>query len=177
MTTTKQLCISSDSHVVEPPELFEPLVKRFGEEAPHMVFREDIGPQLYLGNGQYGLIITGFLQAGFDFGRPDAGEAALAMLAGGHRLASALFGLPFGRLEPGAPADLVVFDYRPPTPLASGNLAGHLLFGLDRSHVRSVLVAGRWVVRERRLVNLDADRVFARARLAAEAVWGRMARA
>ncbi len=39
-----------------------------------MVFREDVGPQLYLGNGQYGLIITGFLQAGFDFGRPDAGE-------------------------------------------------------------------------------------------------------
>ena len=74
MTNTRQLCISSDSHVVEPPELFEPLVKRFGEEAPHMVFREDVGPQLYLGNGQYGLIITGFLQAGFDFGRPDAQE-------------------------------------------------------------------------------------------------------
>ena len=87
------------------------------------------------------------------------------------------FGLPFGRLGPGAPADLVVFDYRPPTPLTSENLAGHLLFGLDRSHVRSVLVAGRWVVRERRLANLDAGEVFAHARLAAEAVWRRMARA
>jgi predicted TIM-barrel fold metal-dependent hydrolase len=74
MTNSRPLCISSDSHVVEPPELFEPLVKRFGEEAPHMVFREDVGPQLYLGKGQYGLIITGFLQAGFDFGRPDAQE-------------------------------------------------------------------------------------------------------
>ena len=68
--------------------------------------------------------------------------AALELLAGGHRLAAALFGLPFGKLDAGGPADLVVLDYRPPTPLTSDNLAGHLLFGLDRSHVRSVMVAG-----------------------------------
>jgi predicted TIM-barrel fold metal-dependent hydrolase len=71
---TRPLCISSDSHVVEPPELFEPLVKRFGEEAPHIVQREDIGPQMYIGGGRWGFVITGFLQAGFDFGRPDAAE-------------------------------------------------------------------------------------------------------
>src|ERR671918_451957 len=69
MTTTKTLCISSDSHVVEPPELFEPLVKRFGEEAPHIVHREDIGPQMYIGDGRWGFVITGFLQAGFDVGK------------------------------------------------------------------------------------------------------------
>ena len=40
-STTRPLCISADSHVVEPPELFEPLVKRFGDEAPHIVQRED----------------------------------------------------------------------------------------------------------------------------------------
>ena len=40
-------------------------------------------------------------------GRDDAYAAALELLAGGHRLASALFGLRFGALEPGAPADLV----------------------------------------------------------------------
>src|SRR5690606_37859611 len=73
-TTTRKLCVSSDSHVVEPPELFEPLVKRFGEEAPHIVHREDIGPQMYIGGGRWGFVITGFLQAGFDFGRPDAAE-------------------------------------------------------------------------------------------------------
>src|SRR6185295_4381224 len=65
--------------------------------------------------------------------RAAAFAASLEMLAGGHRLAAALFGLPFGKLDAGAPADLVVFDYRPPTPLAADNLAGHLLFGLDRS--------------------------------------------
>jgi putative selenium metabolism protein SsnA len=110
-----------------------------------------------------------------DAGRDDAAPAALAMLAGGHRLASAVFGLPFGRLEKGAPADLVVCDYRPPTPLASDNLIGHLLFGLDRSHVRSVMAAGRFVLRDRRLTTVDEDAVLARARTAAAGLWKRMA--
>ena len=73
-----------------------------------------------------------------DAGRDDAAAATLQLVAGGHRLAAALFGLPFGKLDAGAPADLIVLDYRPPTDLQADNLAGHLLFGIDRSHVRSV---------------------------------------
>jgi putative selenium metabolism protein SsnA len=107
-------------------------------------------------------------------GRADALSAAMAMLAGGHRLAAAFFGAPLGTLVPGAPADLVVLDYRPPTPLASENLAGHLLFGLDRSHVRSTMVAGRFVWRDRQVKTVDEAAVFARARAAATALWKRM---
>ncbi len=111
-----------------------------------------------------------------DAGRPDAFGAAFGMLAGGHRLASALFGERLGSLEAGAPADLVVLDYRPPTPLSAENLAGHLLFGLDRSHVRSTMVAGRFVLRDRRIVSVDEPAVLARAREAAGRLWDRMAR-
>ncbi|HSD66488.1 MAG TPA: amidohydrolase family protein [Vicinamibacteria bacterium] len=111
-----------------------------------------------------------------DAGRGDAPAAALDMLAGGHRLAGALFGLPLGRLDAGAPADLVVLDYRPPTPLVAENLAGHVLFGLDRSHVRSTMVAGRFVLRDRRIVTVDEGAVLARARKAAERLWERMQR-
>jgi putative selenium metabolism protein SsnA len=109
-----------------------------------------------------------------DAGRADALPAALAMLAGGHRLAASFFGLPLGTLDRDAPADLVVLDYRPPTPLTSGNLAGHLLFGLDRSHVRSTMVAGRFVLRDRRVATVDEAAVFARARVAAADLWERM---
>jgi predicted TIM-barrel fold metal-dependent hydrolase len=70
----KTLCISADSHVVEPPEMFAPLEKRFGERAPRIRTTEDRGPQLDLGDGRLGLAIGGFLQAGFDFGRPDSRE-------------------------------------------------------------------------------------------------------
>ena len=70
-----KLCISADSHVVESAEFFEPLVKRFGEEAPHVVVADpERGPQLYLGNGQLGLTIAGFLQANTDFTSPKAME-------------------------------------------------------------------------------------------------------
>ena len=107
-------------------------------------------------------------------GRGDAMEATLELLAGGHRLGAALFGLPFGKLDVGGPADLVVVDYRPPTPLTTANVGGHLLFGIDRSHVRSVMVAGKWVVRDRALVNVDAGVAAAAARVAAAALWERM---
>jgi cytosine/adenosine deaminase-related metal-dependent hydrolase len=110
-----------------------------------------------------------------DAGRDDAFGAALDLLAGGHRLAHELCGLPFGALAPGAPADLVLFDYVPPTPLHAGNVGGHLLFGLDRSHLRAVMVAGRWIVRERRLLTVEVASAFARARRAAERLWERMA--
>ena len=107
-------------------------------------------------------------------GRDEAMEATLRLLAGGHRLAEALFERPFGRLDAGAPADLVVLEYPSPTPLHEGNLAGHVLFGIDRSHVHSVMVEGRWVVRDRRLVTVDAEAVLARAREAAPGLWRRM---
>ncbi|MDH4148805.1 MAG: amidohydrolase family protein, partial [Acidimicrobiia bacterium] len=69
---TKPLCISADSHVVEPPELFTPLAKRFGDRAPRVVETPEFGAQLDLGDGRLGLPIGGFFQAGFDFSKPDS---------------------------------------------------------------------------------------------------------
>ena len=110
-----------------------------------------------------------------DTGREDAVAAAFEMLVGGHRLAAEFFGLPLGALDAGAPADLVVLDYGPPTPLSVHSLAGHLLFGIDRSHVRSTMVAGRFVLRDRRIVTVDEAQVLARARAVAASLWERMA--
>jgi hypothetical protein len=38
------------------------------------------------------------------------------------------------------------------------------------------MVRGRWVVRDRLVATVDADAVFARARAAADALWGRIER-
>jgi uncharacterized protein len=65
MAATRRLCISSDSHVVEPPEMFAPLQKRLGSRAPRIV-RTEMGDQLDRGNGTLGLPIGGFLIAGMD---------------------------------------------------------------------------------------------------------------
>lgn len=89
---------------------------------------------------------------------------------------AARLGHGFGSLSPGAPADLVITDYVPPTPLLEngGNLLGHLLFGLSSRHVRHVLCAGQVVLRERRVVGLDEDALLSRARDVAARLWRRM---
>jgi cytosine/adenosine deaminase-related metal-dependent hydrolase len=98
---------------------------------------------------------------------PEGGIDAVALLANGRRLAD----LALGK----RPGDWIVLDYDPPTPLSASNLAGHVLFGLGTRHVRDVIVSGEIVVRDRRPVRMDAERIRARAREEAARLWRRMA--
>jgi cytosine/adenosine deaminase-related metal-dependent hydrolase len=99
----------------------------------------------------------------------------LSRLAAGAEFAGRAFGESLlGRIEPGAPADLVVLDYDPPTPLEADNLAGHWVFGLSASHVRDVVVDGEVVVRDRRLVRAGGGDPRAHAQAAARDLWERM---
>lgn len=82
-------------------------------------------------------------------------------------------GARFGRVEPGRAADLILWDYDPPTPLEAGNLAGHLAFGLGSRSVRSVVVDGRFVLRDRAPC-FDAASIFAEGRAQAARLWERM---
>ena len=99
----------------------------------------------------------------------------LQRLAEGARVAARAFGEErLGRVEPGAPADLAVLRYDPPTPLDGGNLAGHWMFGLDARQVRDVLVAGELVVADGRLVRVDQDELAAKAAAGAARLWRRL---
>jgi putative selenium metabolism protein SsnA len=99
----------------------------------------------------------------------------LAPLAEGARLAGRAFGEPLlGTLAPGAPADLVVLDYAAPAPLEAGSLVGHWIFGLSARTVRDVMVAGEWVVADRRLTRRDAQEVAAEGLAQAEQLWRRL---
>lgn len=106
----------------------------------------------------------------------DAGQpiGLLRFLANGHRIASQLFGETIGPLREGAVADLVVLDYRAPTPLTAETLASHFVHGFGPRHVESVMVDGVWRLWARRPLSVTADTVFEHAREAAHAVWARM---
>ncbi len=80
----------------------------------------------------------------------------------------------FGELRPGAAADLAILDYHAPTPLTADNLPWHLIFGADGAHVRDTMAAGRWLMRDRRLLTLDEERIMARGRELAAKLWARM---
>lgn len=88
-------------------------------------------------------------------------------------LASETFGVPLGTLAPGAAADLVVWEYVPPTPITTANLWGHVLFGLAPAGARDVWIAGRRVLAEGRPTGLDEGELAAQCRRAAAALWER----
>jgi putative selenium metabolism protein SsnA len=98
----------------------------------------------------------------------------LALLEGGQALASSLFGRPFGTLERGAVADLVVCGYTPPTPIEARNAAWHTLFGVRTSMVERVMVGGRWVFEHGTFAGLDLADVMQHARCEAAGIWARM---
>jgi len=106
----------------------------------------------------------------------DAGQPidVLRYLANGHRLASQVFGEPVGPLREGAAADLLVLDYRAPTPLTTETLRWHLLNGFGGNCLEAVMVDGVWRRWGRRPVNLDLDALYTRAQELSKAVWSRL---
>jgi cytosine/adenosine deaminase-related metal-dependent hydrolase len=137
-------------------------------------------PRLALGTDGIGGDMFAESQAGFWRAQEAGGTAgpqwALDRLAESARFAGRMFWEPsFGRIEPGAPADLVVLAYDPPTPLTADNVAGHWLYGLSSRMVRDVMVAGEWAVRDRALVNADGAEIAARGAEEATRLWQRLA--
>jgi putative selenium metabolism protein SsnA len=103
------------------------------------------------------------------------GELTGALFAGNPAIAGRLFGLRFGELCEGAAGDVAIFDYDPPTPLVSGNVFGHLVFGISQTQADATIVGGRVLMENRKLaLNLDEPRVNARARELAAELWKRM---
>jgi putative selenium metabolism protein SsnA len=93
------------------------------------------------------------------------------------RIARAFFpelGSEFGRLAVGAPADIILVDYHPPTPLTADNLPWHIVFGMDGTGVDTTIVAGRVLMRHRELLTLDETKIMARARELAGKLWQRI---
>jgi putative selenium metabolism protein SsnA len=100
-------------------------------------------------------------------------EAYALALLNNREIARKIWGLSIGRIEPGARADLVLYDYFPPTPLTRDNIFGHALFGIAHAPVDSLLVNGRFVVRNREFVNVDERAVAEKAVACARKLWRR----
>jgi len=92
----------------------------------------------------------------------------------GARWAADHFGEELGVLAPGAPADLVMLDYRPATELSNRTFLQHLSTGLLRSSVSGVMVAGHVVMDNGVMVSVDEREVAARARECAARLWKRI---
>jgi 5-methylthioadenosine/S-adenosylhomocysteine deaminase len=77
-----------------------------------------------------------------------------------------------GRLEPGWAADLQIVDAVFPTPVTPHNLFDQLVLWRNHTHVRDVMVAGRWRVRDGEVLGADLGAMRARTHEQARRLWG-----
>lgn len=101
-------------------------------------------------------------------------EPYVLLLRNNPAIAGRLFDTRLGVLEAGAAADIIVVDYAPPTPLRAENLTAHLHFGVSGPLVRDSMIAGKFVMRERRLLTVDEEEIRAKSRELAGKLWNRL---
>ena len=102
---------------------------------------------------------------------PGAMPAAVVWTMATQNGARALGFDDLGRLAPGHQADLLLISADLPTPLASHNLADQLLLWRNPRHLRGVMCAGRWLLRDGEIVGVDEEAVRARVAEAAARLW------
>jgi cytosine/adenosine deaminase-related metal-dependent hydrolase len=110
-----------------------------------------------LDNNMWGELRTSYFR-GTEGGRGPMGfDGAARFWLGNYRLAREVFGEPFGSLDVGAPADVIILENFQKTPLTGDTWLSHLLFDFHPWDIHTVIVGGRRVYR-----NGDAPPVAAR---------------
>ena len=84
------------------------------------------------------------------------------------------FGVPLGRLAPGAAADVIVMDYKPFTPFSGDNIDGHMLFGMTGRQCQTTICNGRLLMKDRELVGVDEEAVNAHILEESKKLWGEL---
>ena len=82
------------------------------------------------------------------------------------------FPATLGVLKPGAAADIIVMDYKPFTPFSDENIDGHMIFGMTGRQCQTTIAAGKLLMQDRVLVNIDEEAENAHILEAAKKLWG-----
>ncbi len=101
-------------------------------------------------------------------------EAPQMLLPNNAEICERQFGLKLGELAEGRPADLAIIDYQPPTPISDANFLGHLIFGLVDATVDTTVCKGKILMKNKKILALDEERIAARSRELAPKVWKRL---
>jgi cytosine/adenosine deaminase-related metal-dependent hydrolase len=79
-----------------------------------------------------------------------------------------------GILAKDAYADIIIVDYKAPTPVNEHTINSHILFGVSGRHVDTAVINGRIVMRERELTGIDEEALLAKSREQARKLWERI---
>jgi cytosine/adenosine deaminase-related metal-dependent hydrolase len=70
--------------------------------------------------------------------------------------------------------NLVVLDYDSPTPVTEHNFLGHFVFGLSSNHIRHVISNGSWLLKNKRLTNVDEKAILTYTKEQALRLWKKL---
>ncbi len=64
----------------------------------------------------------------------------------------------FPSLNPGDRADLIIWDYIPPSPLSGENFWAHFIYGMLEAPIHSVIQQGRFLMKDKMIAHEEEDR-------------------
>ena len=100
-------------------------------------------------------------------------ESCQLLLENNSKISSRYFSKKIGTLEEGSYADIILVDYIAPTPLSENTFFGHFLFGICEAGVDTTIVNGNVLMKDRKLLHLDEEKIFAESRKQAQNFWDR----
>lgn len=98
-------------------------------------------------------------------------ESLKLQLENNRVIASNFFNKKLGIIEEGAYADIITMDYKNYTPITSNNIGGHLLFGMSGRMCVDNIIDGKFVMKNRKIVNVDEDAIFEESKEFAVKAW------
>ena len=70
--------------------------------------------------------------------------------------------------------NLLILDYNAPTIMNQDNFLGHFVFGIDSSHVDSVISSGRLIVKNKKLVSANEEDILSFAKEMGSKLWEKL---
>lgn len=102
------------------------------------------------------------------------GEAAKLLFENNREIAEQYFPKGIGTLKEGAPADVIILDFKPLTRLDAENACAHLILGACGANCTMTMCAGRVLMRDGKIVSFDEDEAREKIRRSSDALWERL---
>lgn len=101
-------------------------------------------------------------------------EASEMLLKNNPDIVGRIAGWDIGEISRGSLADLILLDYRPPTPFNEETVLGHLMFGLVNAQVDTTVCNGEVLMEDGKLVGLEEELIFETALKVSSEIWSRI---
>lgn len=87
------------------------------------------------------------------------------------KIAELYFKGELGVIKKDALADLIVLDYNPLTPLTESNYCGHMIFGMSGRDTVSVVIDGKFIMRDRKILTVNEKEILKTSREISKKLW------